>query len=125
MDISVTTEKTPMESPVSLTPTGKALGYSANKFNEKYEKFTIFLTLEEWTFLRDDHHAYDEDYHFLVHDDCPKGLNIRPDGAVMHFETLKCQQCQQSPPDEMMAVYVLYGWVSNDKFGVWDYGTIE
>lgn len=122
MDTSATTEKPLMESPVSRIRTGKRPDLNPNVYNEKYDKFTELLTIEEWIFLRDDHHSYDEDYHFLCHKDCPGGLNIRPEGAVMHFETLKCQQCKQSPPDEMMAVYVLYAWHSEEEFGVFDDG---
>ena len=121
----VTTEKQPMGSPVSRIGAKGVKKFQPNAYNEDYNKFTELLTLEEWAFLRDDYHAYDEDYFFLVHKDCPEGLNIRPEGAVMHFETLKCQQCKQSPPDGMMAVYALYAWHNEEQFGAFDDGTIE
>ena len=125
MDTSATTEKTLMESPVSRIRTGKLGKFQPNMYTQKYEIFTKLFRHEGWTFLRDDHHKYDDDYAFIVHDDCPKGVNIRPEGSVMHYDCLKCQQCNETPPDDMMAVYVLYKWNINDQFGVFDDGIIE
>ncbi|KKK96019.1 hypothetical protein LCGC14_2667010, partial [marine sediment metagenome] len=100
-------------------------GSFPNSMNEKYSLFTKLLTIEEWTFLRDDRFKSGYDNFFIVHNKCPKGLNIRPEGAVMHYQTLRCQQCDETPSDEMMAVYVLYSWHNEKQFGAFDDGIIE
>ncbi len=117
----VTTENHLMDYPVSRIRTGSF----PNSMNEEYNKFTELLTIKEWTFLRDDRFKGGYDNFFIVHNECPKGRNIRPEGAVMHYETLMCQQCNETPSDEMLAVYKLYKWSIEDKFGVFDDGTIE
>jgi len=90
-----------------------------------YDTFTNLFQHEGWSFLRDDHHPYDDDYSFINHDTCPMGVHIRPEGSVMHYADYRCQQCHQTPPDEIVAVYVLYKWSREEEFGVFDDGTIE
>ena len=66
------------------------------------------LDLPDWCYLRDRHDA--ENYNFIVHKTCPKGLHIKVKGSVMSYYDEVCQQCHTRPPEELLGVYRLYRW---------------
>jgi len=87
--------------------------------------FTELFKLKGWYILRDDETMDPDEYAFIVHDICPLGLHIRPEGSVMHYKMETCQQCGQSPPDEVLGLYKLYKWHDNDNMEVFDDGIVK
>lgn len=86
--------------------------------------FTLLFKLKGWYFLKDMESVDPDEYSFIAHTTCPLGLHIRPEGSVMHYIRQTCQQCGQSPPDEMLGIYTLYKWDANDRFREFDDGTV-
>ena len=98
-----------------------------------YTGYEALLEMKGWTYLRDNRGAA-EDYMFMVHDACLIGTGVEwisssddcdapavsPVPAVMHWKEHTCQACGLTPPDELLALYLLHEMENPKKLNQWD-----
>lgn len=77
---------------------------------EDLEKYDLLFKKDGWYFMRCKERYNDEEYNFILHTNCPHGLNDIVGGSVMSWEEETCQACKQRPPVAVMGAYRIHRW---------------
>ncbi len=75
------------------------------------EGIKLLIEMDGWSFYEDSRGRGQE--YYIHHDACPKGIQFvveheKGECSVMHWTYHRCQRCHGFPPDDILAIYLMY-----------------
>ena len=74
------------------------------------EIYDLLFKKDGWYFMRNKELCGGKEFNFIIHTNCPRGLNDAGGGSIMSIEFKMCQACGQRPPVAVMGAYIIHRW---------------